>query len=707
MITYKRGATHLLLLLLILIITAFPAYADSIPEMPHAFYGTITCGGQPAPAGSIVVARVDGVAAGTLTLTEAGKMGSTTSNQVPMLVVAGNSLGGHTIEFYIKASATATEVKADQTWIFHAGDVTPLDLISGALPLPPTTTVPAGGGGGGGGVPATTAPATTKPIITPPQVEQNPANLSRPDLEILTPPIIAAILAQVTSPKDAEVLSAMLTALAAAVVNEPSLTVQKLIEIFNNQNMSSSEAAKILPLINIQKAVDISNGLSTPKLNDIVKNMSADALINLLPKMDVNVLNKLPYETLFNVLTKVDPNNLIKEIPPQGLLQANFVINTLNLIRTSIPQTQPDDWVILLNKPEQTTSSPNNTGMARFLKSFNNIGNLSKLSFAAPKNNNIIPNYSSSVNQLIPGAGRETLSSAVDTTELLPLILLKIRVNAALKNVETTIEAISNPTQAAKIPSGEAVYSFFNISQKNITPGQMEVGHLAFKVYKKWLSANNINEWSIYLNRYDDQAAKWVRLPTIKKEETKEYTKYHAAINAFSLFCVTGQQTLPTEEFSASNLSIKPTQVKVGEKVNVSATIKNDAGITDKYVASGWVNYTIEAVKYFTLSKGESGDFSFTITPKEAGTFEVRVGRQVGKYEVLPLVVPTSTAPPITPSVTAPTSTVAPPISTPPVTPPTTIAPTGGIPWWVWLIIAIVILIIVGYFVRRWWILRY
>ena len=40
-----------------LLLCAIPAYAD-IPTIPHAFYGTLTILGSPAPVGTVVTAEV-------------------------------------------------------------------------------------------------------------------------------------------------------------------------------------------------------------------------------------------------------------------------------------------------------------------------------------------------------------------------------------------------------------------------------------------------------------------------------------------------------------------------------------------------------------------------------------------------------------------------------------------------------------------------
>jgi hypothetical protein len=136
-------------LAILLMLRATPAYGQEIPPLPHAFYGTIEINDSPAPVGTQVEARGEGVRAGIegnpIVTTAVGVYGSPD----PMgtkLVVQGNILDGATITFYIN------DVQADQTAEWHSGEVAELNLTA-TIPVPPP-----GGGGGGGGVGDTTPP---------------------------------------------------------------------------------------------------------------------------------------------------------------------------------------------------------------------------------------------------------------------------------------------------------------------------------------------------------------------------------------------------------------------------------------------------------------------------------------------------------------------------------------------------------------------
>ena len=173
----------------------------------------------------------------------------------------------------------------------------------------------------------------------------------------------------------------------------------------------------------------------------------------------------------------------------------------------------------------------------------------------------------------------------------------------------------------------------------------MLVGHITFVVEKTWIKQNIINKWSVFLNRYDEEARKWVKLPTTKKDETYDYVYYSAAINDFSPFAITGSSIVPPLEFRVSKLSISPAKTTAGESVTITAEIENELGVTDKYAASLWVNSTVENMKYLTLAKGETTTVSFDVAKDKAGSYKVRIGRQLGSFEVAPPVAPPVVAP--------------------------------------------------------------
>jgi len=96
------------------------------PPLPHAFYGAVEINGNPAPIGTEVEARGEGVITGIegnpIVTTEVGRYGSGADPLGQKLIVQGDIVEGTTLRFYVN------DVVADQTAEWHSGEVTELDL---------------------------------------------------------------------------------------------------------------------------------------------------------------------------------------------------------------------------------------------------------------------------------------------------------------------------------------------------------------------------------------------------------------------------------------------------------------------------------------------------------------------------------------------------------------------------------------------------
>ena len=96
----------------------------SIPPLPHAFYGSVTINGSPAPIGTRVEAIGEGVIPNTpgnpIMVTDPGEYGGP-GGLDPKLVVQGDIADGTVLTFYVDG-VYAEEV----AW--HGRDVTQLNL---------------------------------------------------------------------------------------------------------------------------------------------------------------------------------------------------------------------------------------------------------------------------------------------------------------------------------------------------------------------------------------------------------------------------------------------------------------------------------------------------------------------------------------------------------------------------------------------------
>jgi len=112
-------------LALLLVLSAIPVYAQGIPPLPHAFYGSVTIDGSPAPVGTEVEARGTGVSTGIAdnpTITTVSGVYGTSNPFEHRLIVQGDIDDGATLTFYVNGVSTG------QTAEWHSGETTELGL---------------------------------------------------------------------------------------------------------------------------------------------------------------------------------------------------------------------------------------------------------------------------------------------------------------------------------------------------------------------------------------------------------------------------------------------------------------------------------------------------------------------------------------------------------------------------------------------------
>jgi hypothetical protein len=117
-------------LLFLLFLLALPAAA--VPALPQEVYGTVTCGGTPAPAGTVVAALIAGAVCGQITLDQDGVMGGAGTFDERLII--GGETAGATVAFTVNGEAAA------ETLAFSPGAVVRLDLTAPASALDPTGT---------------------------------------------------------------------------------------------------------------------------------------------------------------------------------------------------------------------------------------------------------------------------------------------------------------------------------------------------------------------------------------------------------------------------------------------------------------------------------------------------------------------------------------------------------------------------------------
>jgi PGF-pre-PGF domain-containing protein len=117
---------HGIALVLLIALIAGAAAAGGTPPapaLPHQFFGDVTIGGSPAPAGTTITAMIGDTECGSILVTDAGRYGDPDWRLGNRLLVTGTAdQNGETITFLVDGAA------AKETATFTSGAVTRLDL---------------------------------------------------------------------------------------------------------------------------------------------------------------------------------------------------------------------------------------------------------------------------------------------------------------------------------------------------------------------------------------------------------------------------------------------------------------------------------------------------------------------------------------------------------------------------------------------------
>jgi hypothetical protein len=134
---------------LLLITGLYIGTVAAIPVMPDEWYGSVFFNGNPAPAGTVIIAQVNGHAAGQLTTTKDGLFGSQFGQDGLYATTTEEELnnGTATVTFLVNG------IQAFQAVPYEPGNLTKLDIYadSKAMPISPPTISPAQQGQSGTG----------------------------------------------------------------------------------------------------------------------------------------------------------------------------------------------------------------------------------------------------------------------------------------------------------------------------------------------------------------------------------------------------------------------------------------------------------------------------------------------------------------------------------------------------------------------------
>ena len=147
-----------------------------------------------------------------------------------------------------------------------------------------------------------------------------------------------------------------------------------------------------------------------------------------------------------------------------------------------------------------------------------------------------------------------------------------------------------------------------------------------------------VAEGDLTLAYYDEDASEWKMLLSEVDPINNIIT---TLAEHFTIFAI-----IAPAISSISSLDILPSEVSIGESVNISVLVTNTGEEESGYTVTLKINGAIEQTKEITLAAGSSATIAFSVTKGEVGTYSVDVNGLTDSFLVtealLPLPPPTS-----------------------------------------------------------------
>jgi transcriptional regulator with XRE-family HTH domain len=151
--------------------------------------------------------------------------------------------------------------------------------------------------------------------------------------------------------------------------------------------------------------------------------------------------------------------------------------------------------------------------------------------------------------------------------------------------------------------------------------------------------------------------------------------------------------------FVASDLTISPAEVEIGEAASIVFTLTNTGDLAGSYEVALEVNGVVAQNVIVSLDGHESYEVTLTLSRDSAGTYTISIDGLSGILIVKAL--PATPTPTLTPTPTPTPTPTHTPTPTPTLTPTPTPTPTPtlgaleeGLPWWVFMVIGLGVVVI-------------
>jgi len=142
-----------------------------------------------------------------------------------------------------------------------------------------------------------------------------------------------------------------------------------------------------------------------------------------------------------------------------------------------------------------------------------------------------------------------------------------------------------------------------------------------------------VGEKTLVIAYYDEASGEWIKLDSVVNTETNTITAKISRLNDLAVFGY-GVEAPPPAAFQISSLGISPTEIEIGEAVDITILVANTGGQSGSYQVILKINGVAETAQEVILDAGASKRVSFTTSKEAAGSYSVDVNGVTGAFEV-------------------------------------------------------------------------
>lgn len=221
-----------------------------------------------------------------------------------------------------------------------------------------------------------------------------------------------------------------------------------------------------------------------------------------------------------------------------------------------------------------------------------------------------------------------------------PIDRILARFSRTLPGAHVAVNVLSGrPVGVPGLPASRVVSHYLTLAPENFSVDEMFTAHSTFFVEKSWLDANQIHQWSIEFNRFDEDLRTWTPSVAKRVREDEERVFYSVVIPGFSLWAISGAKDTAPRRFRVDELTITPADAREGQPVTVAAQVTNLSDAVGDYNAVLWLDSLANSSLRLRLGPNETLPVEFTVEPA-AGVYEVRIDRLFGSLSVKPAAAP-------------------------------------------------------------------